>query len=87
MSTKRVLLVGGGSGGHFYPLMAISEALQKEAKKKSQTPPELYYMGPERYDQKSLDELGITFISCPAGKSRRYSSVKNFFDTFRNVVR
>lgn len=72
---KHILLVGGGSGGHFYPLMALSDALMK-----SERDVVLTYMGPERYDAKALDERGIRYLSCPAGKSRRYRSFRNVLD-------
>ncbi|HEX4799378.1 MAG TPA: UDP-N-acetylglucosamine--N-acetylmuramyl-(pentapeptide) pyrophosphoryl-undecaprenol N-acetylglucosamine transferase [Candidatus Paceibacterota bacterium] len=76
MSERKILLVGGGTGGHFYPLMAIAESLN--------TYPEytLYYAGPDPYDAQSLNALGIRFMQIPAGKRRRYTSIKNFFDIF-----
>lgn len=83
MSTKRIMLVGGGTGGHFYPLMAIAEALVSESQKKGDVPPELYYIGPNAYDPKSLQAHNISFVSCPAGKRRRYRSVRNVFDMFK----
>ena len=77
-SEKRIVLVGGGTGGHFYPLIAVAEALRD-------TRPEakLYYMGPKRYDEEALARLEINFIACPAGKQRRYRSFRNFIDKFR----
>ena len=40
----RIGLVGGGSGGHFYPLMAVAAELYK-----SELEPKLYYFGPEPF--------------------------------------
>ncbi len=81
----RIVLVGGGTGGHFYPLIAIAEALLSRAKVNQEVTPDLYYMGPEPYDEGSLFESGITFVYCPAGKVRRYVSVKNVGDMVRTA--
>ena len=74
--TKRIMLVGGGSGGHFYPLMSLAEELRRN--EVSDT--ELYYIGPEPYDETVLKSHGITFVLCPAGKARRYASFRNILD-------
>lgn len=75
----RICLVGGASGGHFYPLMAVADELRN-----SQTAPKLYYIGPSPYNREQLAARDITYIYCPAGKLRRYFSLQNFFDLFRN---
>lgn len=75
----RVAFVGGGSGGHFYPLMAIAEAIRSNQASAAQ----LYYFGPEPYNKENLELYGITYVYCPAGKRRKYASVLNFFDTFK----
>lgn len=77
----KIGLVGGGSGGHFYPLIAVAEVLQT-----NNPTPELYYFGPSPYDKKLLASHNITYVYCPAGKLRRYFSVQNFFDLFRTVA-
>ncbi len=78
---KRIVLVGGGSGGHFYPVIAVAERLNDY--KAQGTDLELYYMGPEPYSQDDLDANNITFVSIPTGKRRKYFSVLNFFDLFK----
>jgi UDP-N-acetylglucosamine--N-acetylmuramyl-(pentapeptide) pyrophosphoryl-undecaprenol N-acetylglucosamine transferase len=79
-SPFKILLVGGGTGGHFYPLMAIAEAL-------TQLPdaPMLYYAGPDHYDKGSLDALSIRLVRIGAGKHRRYASILNVLDIFRSA--
>ena len=74
----KILFVGGGTGGHFYPLIAIAEALNA-----TQEPPELYYSGPDQYDAGALQVEQIHFIRIGAGKRRRYTSLLNFIDLFR----
>lgn len=78
----RIILVGGGTGGHFYPLIAIAESIIARAKSEEVTMPELYYMGPSPYDAGSLFAYGISYVSCPAGKRRRYRSLQNIRDIF-----
>lgn len=78
MSRVKIVLVGGGSGGHFYPLMAIAESLRA-----SEAQPDLYYAGPERYDEHTLADIGIEFVYIPAGKRRKYFSLLNYLDVFK----
>lgn len=75
------MLVGGGSGGHFYPLMSIAKKLYTG----SNTPPELYYIGPDQYDGDALRSVGATFIYCPAGKKRKYRSLLNILDALKTL--
>ncbi len=75
----RILFVGGGTGGHFYPLIAVAEVLVNHPRD-----PKLYYMGPNRFDKDLLKKYNIKYIPCPAGKMRLYFSIQNFFDLFRN---
>jgi UDP-N-acetylglucosamine--N-acetylmuramyl-(pentapeptide) pyrophosphoryl-undecaprenol N-acetylglucosamine transferase len=74
------MLVGGGSGGHFYPLMSLGAELRR-----TEPGVELYYIGPDAYDVEALRKLQITFVSCPAGKRRRYASFLNFLDSFKVI--
>lgn len=73
------MFVGGGSGGHFYPLIAVAECLKETPEQ-----PELYYIGPSPYAPDTLAELGISYVWCPAGKKRRYFSLLNFIDPWKS---
>lgn len=77
----RIVFVGGGTGGHFYPLMAIAEAVRKKDRQGG-APSDLFYIGPNPYQQEALDRLDIRFVRCPAGKKRNYFSLANYFDIF-----
>lgn len=79
----KIFMVGGGTGGHFYPLIAVAEALRAEVPNAAEL--SLGYVGPDPFDKAELDRLGITFVSCPAGKVRRYISVLNFIDIFKTL--
>jgi UDP-N-acetylglucosamine--N-acetylmuramyl-(pentapeptide) pyrophosphoryl-undecaprenol N-acetylglucosamine transferase len=81
----RILLTGGGSGGHFYPVIAVAEAINRYAKENKLIDVELYYMAPQPYDTELLAANGITFIPIAAGKMRRYFSLMNIFDVFKTM--
>lgn len=82
----RIVLTGGGTGGHFYPLIAVAEALyEKSREEKLLTEPEIFYLAPDPYDQTMLDEHEINFRSVQAGKVRKHFSVHNFFDFFKTA--
>lgn len=76
----KIAFVGGGSGGHFYPLMAVAEELSASEHKIQQ-----YYIGPDPYNKELLDQHNVKFIHCPAGKLRNYKSAKNFLDIFVTI--
>ena len=81
----KILFTGGGSGGHFYPIIAIAQALIERAKEERLILPELFFMAPEPYNEQLLFENGITFLRVPTGKLRRYFSVRNLFDIFKTI--
>ncbi len=79
----KILFTGSGSGGHFYPIIAVAEALNEEVRERKLLEPQLYYAAPEPYDRELLFANNITFVPGTAGKIRNYFSVLNFFDYFK----
>lgn len=79
----KILFTGGGSGGHFYPIIAVAESLNKIAKSEHLLDAKLYYMAPVPYNPRALLENNITFVQNPAGKVRRYFSLLNITDAFK----
>lgn len=75
MKTKRILLTGGGTGGHWYPLLAVAEEI-----KKSETAAEIFYAGPRGTHRKLFEERGIACRTVAGSKIRRYAALGNFLD-------
>ena len=78
----KIVFAGGETGGHFYPLIAVAEAVRDIARDRHLIKPTLYYLAPTPYDQEALFENEIAFIKIPAGKWRRYFSLENYLDLF-----
>lgn len=82
----KILFTGGGTGGHFYPIIAIAEAISDIVEKEHLVAPRLYYVAPDPYDASLLRELSIEFRKTPAGKIRRYVSVLNVIDLIKTAA-
>lgn len=78
----KIVLAGGGTGGHFYPLIAVAEAVRDLAAERRLIAPRIYFIAPSPFDEEALFENEIVFIKSSAGKMRRYTSILNFFDIF-----
>lgn len=82
----KILLTGGGSGGHFYPIIAVAEEINRIAKEEKLIPPQLFFMSDSPYDNGALIENNITFLRSRAGKMRKYFSILNFFDLIKTSI-
>ena len=78
-ASLRIVLTGGGSGGHVYPLIAVAEALEKRVIE-LKLPTELIYIGPKDAYGGLFASHGIHTRYIFAGKIRRYFSLQNIID-------
>lgn len=81
----KILLTGGGTGGHVYPVIAVAQEINKIASDNKLVGVELYYMSPDPYDPGELFNNNLIYKKNYAGKYRRYFSVLNFFDIFKTA--
>ena len=81
----KVILTGGGTGGHFYPLIAVARSLKKEAEEENIARLELFFVTNDPLDKELLVRENIKFIKIPAGKMRRYFSLRYLPDTLKTI--
>lgn len=82
MNGKRpVLLVGGGTGGHIYPLVALGEELS------SQGQPFIFVGGKNGKEREIVQELGWSYQGIDAGKWRRYLTLKSITENIADIFR
>lgn len=79
----KILFTGGGSGGHFYPILSVAREIQKLTKEYRLLPPKLYFVSNTPYNEAVLYDNDIIYKKNSAGKRRLYFSILNFFDIFR----
>lgn len=81
-----IAFTGGGTGGHFYPIIAIAEAMRDLVREQRLVEPTLYFLAPDPFDEKALFENSIAYIKIPAGKMRRDASVANIAGFLLTIV-
>lgn len=79
----KIVFAGGGSGGHFYPIIAVAEEVNNIIDHENIIGAKLYYFSDTPYDKEVLFENGLLFEEISTGKLRLYFSLKNFLDIFK----
>ena len=79
----KIVFTGGGTGGHFYPIIAVAQKVNQIIDKENIIGVKLYYFSDSPYDKEMLLENGFLYEEVKAGKLRTYFSIKNFFDIFK----
>lgn len=79
----KIVLTGGGTGGHFYPLIAVAEAIHDIVDQRVLIEPQLYYMGPDAFDVTALVERDVVHIPSAAGRTSAFGMIKNAFGIMR----
>lgn len=79
-------MTSGGSGGHFYPIIAVAKKLNAISEQEKIAKLDLIFMSDAPYDKDALLRNGISFKKTYAGKIRRYFSLLNFLDIFKMAI-
>lgn len=78
----KIIFTGGGSGGHIFPIIAIS----REIKKKCGNQIELSYIGPEdEFASKLFFKEGMKTNFILSGKVRRYFNTNAFLENILDI--
>jgi UDP-N-acetylglucosamine--N-acetylmuramyl-(pentapeptide) pyrophosphoryl-undecaprenol N-acetylglucosamine transferase len=76
----RLILTGGGTGGHIIPNIAITAKLKEQANSEI----DVLYIGSNKgIDREMVEKAGIPFKGVHCGKLRRYFSWENLLDLFK----
>ncbi len=77
--TFRLVIAGGGTGGHVLPAVSVIEELRRR-----EIPLELLWIGSHAgVEREVAAKAGVTFAAIQTGKLRRYASVKTVTDMCR----
>ncbi|NTW27614.1 MAG: undecaprenyldiphospho-muramoylpentapeptide beta-N-acetylglucosaminyltransferase [Candidatus Moranbacteria bacterium] len=76
----KIILTGGGTGGHLTPLVAVAEKLKAKLGSEANI---LYVGSGAEMEKQIMAENGIATKFVISGKLRRYFSLQNFVDFFK----
>ncbi len=85
----KVVFTGGGTGGHIYPIIAVSREIKRLSSDQSEM--KFFYIGPrDELTANLLSQEGIKVKAILAGKIRRYFGIiavfQNIIDIFRTII-
>lgn len=79
----KIVFTGGGTGGHFYPIIAVAQKVNDIIDHEHIIDAKLYYVSNSPYDRELLVQNELFYEEVGAGKMRTYFSFKNFSDIFK----
>lgn len=83
---RRILLTGGGTAGHIFPVLAVIEEIRHLSSERSESV-DLLFVGRRRGgEQELIERAGVRFVGISAGKLRRYVDLQNLVDPLRVML-
>jgi len=82
----KIVFTGGGTGGHFYPIIAVAERVNQIIDQEHILGAKLYFFSDGPYDKEMLVENALLYEQVNAGKIRTYFSFRNFLDIFKTLL-
>lgn len=79
----KIVFTGGGTGGHFYPMIAVVQKVNQIIDREHIIGAKLYYFSDGPYDKEMLVENQLLYEEIKSGKMRVYFSLRNFADIFK----
>jgi UDP-N-acetylglucosamine--N-acetylmuramyl-(pentapeptide) pyrophosphoryl-undecaprenol N-acetylglucosamine transferase len=81
----KIVITGGGSGGHTYPLLAVADKIREISEEKKILQPDIFYLAEVPYDEDALFRNNIQFKKIYAGKLRKGFHFSTIFSLLRTA--
>ena len=85
----KIAFAGGGTGGHFYPIIAVAEKVNQLIDRENIIGAKLYYFSNDPFDRELLFENRLIYTEIMAGKIRTHPGLggvlSNFLDIFKTL--
>ncbi len=83
----KIVFTGGGTGGHFYPIIAVAQKVNQIIDHENILGAKLYYISNSPYDKEMLFENGLLYEEINTGKMRTHVSFKSFFLNLADIFK
>lgn len=81
---KRILLAGGGTGGHIFPLVAVTQKIKEMSTEGNW---QVFFIGPASAGLSALKKEGISVKTVWAGKFRRSLGLSDIVDNIIDIFK
>jgi len=81
----KIAFTGGGTGGHFYPIIAVAQRVNQIVDHENIIGVKLYYVSNSPYDKEMLFENRLIYEEINTGKMRTHVSMKGFLKNVLDV--